>query len=74
MAELAAQLGRSGSVELLVYLFAEDGTAVGFHRQRIEVPPDSSEPKTIELTVPGTHTAKALLRVNDSLGLARVQR
>ena len=72
MAELAAQLGGSGSAELLVYLFSKDGVAVGFQRHTIEVRADSPASKVIKMSLPAdAQVAKALLLVNDSLGFSR---
>lgn len=72
MAQLAAQLAGSGSAELLVYVFSKDGVAVGFHRHTIDVRANSSELKVIEMSLPAdAQIAKALLRVNDSLGFSR---
>ena len=68
MRELVAQ-GRKA--ELLVYAFAADGSALMYHREVIPVSL-SEEGKTFAIAVPeGTTVAKALLRVNGSVGFSR---
>lgn len=69
---LAAQLGKRGKAEVLIYLFGADGVALGFHRQLIDVPADASGEKTFWFAMPeGATVAKAILRVDDSLGFSR---
>jgi len=69
MRELAAQ-GKKG--ELLVYAFASDGSALMFHREVIAVTMDTA--KTLVIAVPeGTTVAKALLRVEGSVGFSRTE-
>jgi VWFA-related protein len=69
---LAAQLGKTGTAELLIYLFGEDGVALGFHRQTIQVTADASGEKSFTFAMPeGAKVAKALLRVDHSLGFSR---
>jgi hypothetical protein len=73
MAQLAAQAGKDGKAELLVYSFAANGTALGFHRQVIDVASNASGEKTIEVALPaGTTVAKALLAINGSLGFSKI--
>lgn len=72
MEPLAAQLRTNGVAEMLVYVFDEHGAAIGFHRQLVEVPSGATGEKTFEIPLPaGAKTAKALLRVDDSLGFSR---
>jgi len=69
MREIAAQ---GQNAELLVYAFAADGSALMYHREVIAVS-SADEAKTFAIAVPeGTKVAKALLRVNGSLGFSRV--
>ncbi len=69
---LAAQLGKSGTAELLVYIFGKDGVAMGFTRKTIDVIADASGQKSFSVPLPeGATVAKALLRVEDSLGFSR---
>ena len=69
MRELAAQ---GQSAELLVYAFAADGAALMYHREVIKV--SDVEAKTFAIAVPeGTKVAKALLRVNGSVGFSLVK-
>ncbi|MGZ5444156.1 MAG: VWA domain-containing protein [Thermoanaerobaculia bacterium] len=69
MRELAAQ---GQSAELLVYAFAADGAALMYHREVITVL--DVEAKTFAIAVPeGTKVAKALLRVNGSVGFSLVK-
>lgn len=69
---LAAQLGRTGTADLMLYVFGENGVALGFHRKAIDVTADASGEKVFEVHVPqGARVAKALLRVDDSLGFSR---
>ena len=72
MRPLAAQLGGRGSAQLMIYLFGENGVALGFHRQTIPVSPDANGEKYLVFALPeGTTVAKALLQVDDSLGFSR---
>ncbi len=72
MRPLAAQLGMGGKAELMIYIFGADGVALGFHRQTIDVPSDATGEKTFSIEMPaGARVAKALLRVDDSLGFSR---
>jgi VWFA-related protein len=69
---LSAQLGKEGKAELLVYVFDADGEAIHFHRRVIDVPADATGETAIEIEVPSqATTAKALLRVDDSVGFSR---
>ncbi len=68
MRELAAQ---GENAELLVYAFAADGSPLMYHREVIRVTDAGS--KTFAIAMPaGTTVAKALLRVNGSLGFSKV--
>jgi VWFA-related protein len=72
MIQLAAQVSRGRKAELLVYFFDDEGGAVDFRREVIEVPVDAKGDMTIALAVPeGATVAKALLRVNGSLGFSK---
>lgn len=72
MTQLAAQVGKDRRAELLVYFFDANGAAVDFRRLMIEVPPGTTGDRTIALAIPtGARVAKALLRVNGSLGFTR---
>ena len=72
MHELAAQLPDGGTADLLLYAFDATGTALLYHRETIPVTEHTTGERTIELTVPeGTRVAKALLRVDGSLGFSR---
>lgn len=67
MRELAAQ---GNSAELLIYAFAADGSALMYHREVLAV--SGAEEKVFAIAVPeGTTVAKALLRVNGSVGFSR---
>lgn len=69
---LAAQLGRTGTADLLLYVFGENGVALGFHRKTIDVTTDATGERVFEVEMPeGARVAKALLRVEDSLGFSR---
>ena len=69
---LAVQLGKAGQAELLVYAFGKDGTALGFHRRAIDVPAQASGEAALAFVMPEhAQVAKALLRVDDSLGFSR---
>ena len=73
MAEIAAQVTRDRRAELLVYFFDAKGSAVDFRREIVEVPITASGDTTIAMPVPpGATVAKALLRVNGSLGFSKV--
>lgn len=72
--QVAAQLGDAGSADLLLYVFDANGRAVASRRVTIEVAANATEEKTIVvgLGLPsGTYTAKALLRVGESIGLTK---
>ena len=69
---LSAQLGRQGKAELLIYIFDADGEAIDFHRREIVVPADATGDMDIAIDVPAqAKTAKALLKVDASLGFSR---
>jgi VWFA-related protein len=69
MRELAAQ---GNSAELLIYAFGADGAALMYHREVLAV--SGTEEKVFTIAVPeGTAVAKALLRVNGSVGFSRTQ-
>lgn len=69
---LAAQLGKTGTAELLVYAFDAEGTALAFHKRVVDVPADSTGETIFELNLPaGVTVAKALLRVDDSVGFSK---
>lgn len=69
---LAAQLGMSGKAELLVYLFGANGVALGFQRVTVDVASDATGEKSYAVDLPeGAKVAKALLRVDDSLGFVK---
>jgi VWFA-related protein len=69
---LSAQLGKEGKAELLVYVFDADGEAIDFHRRVIDVPADATGDTAIRIDVPSqAATAKALLKVDGSLGFSR---
>jgi VWFA-related protein len=69
---LSAQLGKEGKAELLVYVFDASGEAIDFHRQVIDVPADATGETAIQIDVPSqAATAKALLKVDGSLGFSR---
>ena len=69
---LSAQLGKEGKAELLVYVFDAGGEAIDFHRRVIDVAADANGEAAIEIQVPSqATTAKALLKVDDSLGFSR---
>lgn len=71
---LAAQLGKGGTAELLVYLFDADNKPVGFRRIVIDVPADAAGDKTFAIELPEeAEVAKALLRVDDSLGFSKTE-
>lgn len=70
----AAQLGKDGTAELLIYIFDERGVAVDFRREAIHIPANATQDDTLTLLLtlpPGKYVAKALLRVDGSLGLSR---
>jgi len=72
----AAQLGKNGTAELLVYIFDEQGVAVDYRRELIDVPANAAQDDTLTLPLtlpPGKYVAKALLRVDGSLGLSRTE-
>ena len=70
---LAAQLGGAGKAEVLLYLFGANGVALGYHRATIDVPANAEGEKALKLALPeGTKVAKALLRVDGSLGFMRM--
>ncbi len=71
--QVAALLGDAGSADLLLYIFDANGLAVASRRVTIEVAAGATEEKTIVVALglpPGTYTAKALLRVGESIGLS----
>lgn len=73
MQPLAAQLGKAGHAELLVYAFDEQGKAIAFNKQKINVAADATGEATFDIPMPaGATVAKALLRVDDSLGFTKV--
>jgi VWFA-related protein len=70
---LSAQLGTQGKAELLVYIFDADGEAIDFQRRVIDVPADATGDMNIAIDVPAqAKTAKALLKVDSSLGFSKV--
>jgi len=72
----AAQLGKDGTAELLVYIFDEHGVAVDYRRELIDVPANATQDDTLTLPLalpPGKYMAKALLRVDGSLGFSRTE-
>ena len=72
MAQLAPQVTKERRAELLVYFFDAQGAALEFRREVIDVPPAPDGDMTIAIAVPeGATIAKALLRVNGSLGFSR---
>jgi hypothetical protein len=69
---LAAQLGKRGTAELHIYIFGKDGVALGFNRKTIDVTADATGQQSFFVSLPeGATVAKALLRVEDSLGFSR---
>ncbi|HYR27894.1 MAG TPA: VWA domain-containing protein [Thermoanaerobaculia bacterium] len=69
---LSAQLGAAGKAELFVYLFGANNVPIGFQKISVEVPADATGEKTLVVRLPeGAEVAKALLRVDDSLGFSR---
>jgi VWFA-related protein len=71
--EVAAQLAGDGNAELLVYAFAADGKALIYRRAVIPVSAGATGEETIEIAMPkGAQEAKALLRVDGSLGFSRI--
>jgi VWFA-related protein len=70
--QLAAQAGKDGKVDLLVYSFGSNGTALGFYREVVKLPADASVDPVIQVPLPaGTTTVKALLAVKGSLGFTK---
>lgn len=70
MREVAAQLASGGKAELLVYAFNAEGHGLMYHREAIRV--DDVDEKDVEIELPaGTKVAKALLRVDGSLGFSK---
>jgi VWFA-related protein len=73
MQPLAAQLGAAGAADLLVYVFDANGKAIAYHERKITVPAEATGESTFDIPLPaGARVAKALLRVDDSLGFTRV--
>jgi VWFA-related protein len=73
MEPLAAQLGQAGKAELLVYVFDAGGKAIAYHEQNITVPANAIGESTFDIALPaGAKVAKALLRVDESLGFTKV--
>lgn len=73
MQPLAAQLGEAGVAELLVYVFDRQGKAIAYHEQKIQVPAGATGESTFDIPLPPeARVAKALLRVDDSIGFTRV--
>lgn len=71
---LAAQLGMSGKAELLVYVFGANGVALGFQRVTVDVASDATGEKSYAVDLPeGAKVAKAVLRVDDSLGFVKAE-
>ena len=70
MRELAAQ---GKQAELLVYAFAADGSALMFHREVVAVTEDDAKAFVIAMPA-GTTVAKALLRIDGSVGFSKVGR
>jgi VWFA-related protein len=73
--DIAAQLGGPGKAEVLLYIVDNEGTVVDFYERTVEVP--ANAPKhgmlSVQLALPkGRYTAKALLRVGDSLGYSKL--
>ncbi|HKR63126.1 MAG TPA: VWA domain-containing protein [Thermoanaerobaculia bacterium] len=70
---LAAQLGESGDAQLLVYVFDANGKAIAYHEQTIAVPANAEGQTTFDFPLPAdAKVAKALLRVDDSVGFTRI--
>lgn len=73
MQPLAAQLGAAGVADLLVYVFDQNGKAIAFHEQKIRVPAGATGETTLDIPLPpGAKVAKALLRVDDSVGFTKI--
>jgi len=69
---LSAQLGAAGKAELFVYLFGANNVPIGFQKVDVDVPADATGEKTMFVRLPEeAEVAKALLRVDDSLGFSR---
>lgn len=70
---LAAQLGEAGNAQLLIYAFDANGKAIAYHEQTITVPANAVGESTFDIPLPKeARVAKALLRVDESLGFTRV--
>jgi VWFA-related protein len=73
--EMAAQAGGSGKAEVLLYIVDENNTVVDFHQRTVEFVSGMAKQGliTLELKLPeGRYTAKALLRVGDSIGYSKL--
>lgn len=73
--DIATQLGGTGKAEVLLYIVDVEGTVVDFYQRTVDVP--ANAPKfgmlTVQLALPqGRYTAKALLRVGESLGYSKL--
>ena len=72
---IAAQLGRAGKAEVLLYIVDDHGTVVDFHQRTVDVVSGMAKQGllTLQLNLPkGQFVAKALLRVGDSIGYSKL--
>lgn len=72
---MAAQLGRDGKADVLLYITDPHNTVVDFHQRQIDVPAQGAKVGmlTLNLDLPkGDYIAKAILRVGDSIGYSRL--
>jgi VWFA-related protein len=72
---IAEQLGGSGKAEVLLYIVDDHGTVVDFHQRTVDVVNGMAKQGllTLQLNLPkGNYVAKALLRVGDSVGYAKL--